>query len=80
MDVRRITAHPEVKANLDKMALQRGPLVYCVEWPDVPDSLVLNLVTGTNAEISAKHAPGLLNGVYTLDFLAQGTAEHKWRN
>jgi uncharacterized protein len=73
MDVRRITAHPEVKANIDKMALQRGPLVYCVEWPDVPDSLVLNLVTGTNADISVKHAPGLLNGVYTLDFLAQGT-------
>lgn len=73
MDVRRITAHPEVKANIDKVALQRGPLVYCVEWPDVPDSLVLNLVTGTNAEISVKHAPGLLNGVYTLDFLAQGT-------
>lgn len=73
MDVRLITAHLEVKANIDKMAVQRGPLVYCVEWPDAPDSMVLNLVAEKNAEITVKPAPGLFNGVYTLDFLAQGT-------
>lgn len=73
MEIRRIISHTEIKANLDKMALQRGPMVYCVEWPDVPDSLVLNLVVSKNAEITEKFVPGLLNDVYTLNFLAQGT-------
>ena len=73
MEVRRISAHPEVKANIDKMAMQRGPLVYCVEWPDVSDSLVLNLVADKNVEITVKHTPGLLSGIITLNFLAQGT-------
>lgn len=34
MDVRRVVARPEVKANNDRVALQRGPLVYCVEGVD----------------------------------------------
>lgn len=77
MEVRRIISHTEIKANSDKMALQRGPLVYCVEWPDVPDSLVLNLVVSKNAEITEKFVPGLLNDVYTLNFLAQGTRRNE---
>jgi len=77
MDVRRITAHPEVKANLNRMALQRGPLVYCLEWPDTPDSLVLNTVIGKDTEITAGFSPNLLNGVYTLSFLAKGKGINK---
>jgi uncharacterized protein len=73
MDVRRIKSHPEVKPNLERMALQRGPLVYCTEWTDVPDSLVLNLVVDKDMEITVTHEPALLNGVTTLGFLAKGT-------
>jgi uncharacterized protein len=35
--------------------------------------LVLNLVINKNADISVNQSPGLLNGVTTLNFLAQGT-------
>jgi len=34
MEVRQVSARPEVKANQDRIALQRGPLVYCVEGID----------------------------------------------
>lgn len=34
MPVHFIKAHPEVKEDSGKIALQRGPLVYCLEWPD----------------------------------------------
>lgn len=77
MDVRRITAHAEVRANTNRMALQRGPLVYCLEWPDTPDSLVLNTVIGKDTEITAGFSPNLLNGVYTLNFLAKGKGFNK---
>lgn len=73
MDVRRIISHHAVVSNRGKMALQRGPLVYCVEWPDVPDSAVLNLVVNHESVVSAMHEPELLNGVTTLNFDALGT-------
>jgi uncharacterized protein len=34
LEVKRITARPELKYNNDRVALQRGPLVYCVEGAD----------------------------------------------
>lgn len=38
--IRRITANPAVKDATGKMAIQRGPLVYCFESVDQPDSLL----------------------------------------
>jgi DUF1680 family protein len=34
MPVQRLKAHPNVEANLGRAALQRGPLVYCLEAAD----------------------------------------------
>lgn len=34
MDVRKVVSRPEVAANRDRVAIQRGPLVYCVEGAD----------------------------------------------
>jgi DUF1680 family protein len=34
MEIRKIRAREEVEANKDRIALQRGPLVYCVEGAD----------------------------------------------
>ena len=34
MDVRRVRSRPELEFNKDRIALQRGPLVYCVEGAD----------------------------------------------
>ena len=42
MPVRKVVSHELVAANKGKMALERGPLVYCAEESDNPDG-VLNL-------------------------------------
>ena len=34
MPVRHILAHEKVFNNAERVALQRGPVVYCAEWPD----------------------------------------------
>jgi uncharacterized protein len=34
MDIKRVVSRPEVKADENRVALQRGPLVYCVEGAD----------------------------------------------
>ena len=37
MPVRRIVAHEKVEADRDRVALQRGPIVYAAEWADNPE-------------------------------------------
>ena len=36
MPVRRIVANDQVAADRNRVALQRGPIVYAAEWPDNP--------------------------------------------
>lgn len=66
MPVKKVTANPLVAADRDKVALQRGPLVYCLEWPDNKDGKVLNLVLDSTAKLNAAFQPDLLNGVETI--------------
>ena len=65
MDVRRVVAHARVQDDLGKVALQRGPLMYCAEWPD-NQGRASNLLVPASASFSAAFRPDLLNGVTTL--------------
>ena len=44
MPVRRVIAQDKVIADRDRVALQRGPIVYAAEWPDNPNGKVRNIV------------------------------------
>jgi hypothetical protein len=66
MPVRRVIANQQVADDVGKVALQRGPLVYCVEWPDVKDGHVVNLVLSGLTPLTADFHPDLLNGVETV--------------
>ena len=70
MPIRRIVAHENVRADRDRVALQRGPIVFCLEWPD-NEGKVLNMVIPDDAELRAEHRPDLLNGVVVI----QGTGQ-----
>ena len=45
--------------------MQRGPLIYCAEWPD-NDGRVSNLIVPASATFDTEFKPSLLNGVMTL--------------
>jgi DUF1680 family protein len=66
MPVRRILAHELVQANVGRVALQRGPIVYAAEWPDNPGGRVRNLVLPDAARLTAEFRPDLLNGVEVI--------------
>src|SRR6266478_617872 len=63
MPVRRVVASEEVQADRGRVALQRGPLVYCAEWPDNPNGKVRNLLLPDSQPLAPEFEPGLLNGV-----------------
>ena len=66
MEVRKIFANPAVIADRDHFSLQRGPLMYCLEWPDNTNEKVMNKVVDPHVVINASFRPELLNGVEVL--------------
>jgi uncharacterized protein len=65
MPVRRVECHPYVVENAGRVALTRGPLLYCVEQADVHDLDLRDLVLGST-EPTARFEPELLGGVVAL--------------
>jgi len=74
MPVRRVVANDQVSADRSRVALQRGPIVFCAEWPDNPNARVRNLVLPDKAPLKAEFVPALLNGVEVVKSRAIGLA------
>lgn len=66
MPVRRVVASEHVAADRGRVALQRGPIVFCAEWPDNPDGRVRNLMLPDQAALTAEFHPDRLGGVIAL--------------
>ena len=66
MPVQRVHAHDQVKENQGKIALMRGPLVYCLEAPDLPGVDLFRLAVPSTAELRAAPRPDLLGGVTVI--------------
>jgi hypothetical protein len=66
MPIRRVAANDAVQADRGRIALQRGPIVYCVESPDNPAGHVRSLMVPDDAPLAASFEPALLNGVEVL--------------
>ncbi|MGN6297917.1 MAG: glycoside hydrolase family 127 protein [Ginsengibacter sp.] len=65
MEVRRVVANSNVKNDIGKVALQRGPIMYCAEWID-NNGKAANLVLPASTTFQAKFSPTILNGIETL--------------
>lgn len=65
MPVHRVVCNAAVKGNINRVALQRGPLVYCAEALDNRGA-ARNLALQDDASLHARFQPELLNGVMTI--------------
>ncbi|HWK22169.1 MAG TPA: beta-L-arabinofuranosidase domain-containing protein [Ureibacillus sp.] len=74
MPVEIVRSHPEVRENAGKVALQRGPVVYCMEEEDNGKNLQ-DLTISTKTKVSIDYDTTLLNGVTVLT--AQGMQTKK---
>jgi DUF1680 family protein len=66
MPVRRVECHPRVEENAGRVALLRGPLLFCLEQADNADIDVHDVVLPDEAALAAQWRPELLGGVVTL--------------
>jgi uncharacterized protein len=62
MPVERFYANPDARQDVGSVALQRGPIVYCIEQVDQV-APVNRIVLPRSATLSAQFEPGLLEGV-----------------
>ncbi len=65
MPVVRMEAHPAVKEDLGHVALQRGPIVYCIEQAD-QKARVTDIALPMTSSITIEKKPKLLGGVVVL--------------
>lgn len=71
MPVQAVHANPRLRENLGSVAIQRGPLVYCLEGVDHPDLSIFDLCLPLDAldparGFTVKMEPDLLGGVVVL--------------
>ena len=66
MPVRKVIADERIKEDAGKMAVQRGPVIYCAEWPDNNTGNILNLVFDKQSLLTTEYVPSLLNGTQVV--------------
>jgi uncharacterized protein len=72
MPAERIYANPAVVADTGRVALRRGPLMYCLEEADNPGGIVQRLKIGRDTDLVASMRADLFGGAVVLT--AAGTA------
>lgn len=65
MVAERIQSNPQVRHNVGKVAIQRGPVVYCLEQVDNGENLH-GIILPRDAELKAEYDPELLEGVVSI--------------
>ena len=77
MTVEQVRAHPEVRPDAGRIALMRGPLVYCLEGAD--NAINLNrLRVPEQTRFESHFEPDLLHGVVTLSATIEADATADW--
>ncbi len=66
MPIKRVYADPHVKADVGRVALRRGPIVFCLEAADNPGIDLKNLVLPKDTAMTEVFEDSLLNGVEVI--------------
>jgi hypothetical protein len=73
MDVHRTIANANVAEDKGKVSLERGPIVYAMEWAD-NDGHVFNGVVADNDSITTSYQPDKLTGIVSLQIAGKITS------
>lgn len=71
MPVRRVKAHPRVEADVNHVALMRGPVIYCLEGIDNPEGM-RHLFVPPRATFKAEYRNDVLGGVTVVRGAVKG--------
>ncbi|MEO8172530.1 MAG: beta-L-arabinofuranosidase domain-containing protein [Sediminibacterium sp.] len=66
MDIKRVSSRAEVKANIERVAIQRGPMIYCVEGTDNSGRTV-NIVLPKTTSLTTSKQTVLTESVVSIE-------------
>lgn len=78
MEIQRIQANPRLREDAGKVAIQRGPLVYCLEEIDNSPNLQ-NIMLDENPGFTSEHIDRLLGGITVIRGKALRNDESQWK-
>ncbi len=79
LQIEIIQANPKVRANAGKIAIQRGPLVYCLE--EVDNGAILSALSiDTDSEFVAETDKGLADNAVVIKGKAFRTSDGNWED
>ena len=68
MDVQFVEGNPRIEEVRNQVALKRGPIVYCLESPDLPkEASILDAYISRDAKMLPQHKKDLLSGITVLN-------------
>lgn len=68
MPINWIEGHPRIEEVRNQVALKRGPIVYCIETPDLPkDADILDVYLPANSSLKTAYRPDFLGGITTIE-------------
>jgi DUF1680 family protein len=79
MQAERIYAHPSVRMDVGRVALKRGPLVYCLEEADNQGGAVQRLRLPRQSQLKASTRSDLFDGIVTISADALALADGDWQ-
>ena len=80
MPIERLYAHPNVKADLGRVALRRGPLVYCLEQIDNGNTPIGLIRLPRDARLEPSDRPDLFGGIVTIVGDAKAVDLEDWNS
>jgi uncharacterized protein len=78
MPPERVYAHPFVKADVSRVALRRGPLVYCLEQTDNPASPIAGYRLYRDSKLSVSNRKDLFSGIATITTYGGRVSMAEW--
>ena len=80
MPAERVYANPSVSMDVARVALSRGPLIYCVEEADNPGRPVQRLKLPRGAALKSDMRDDLFGGAVTLTADAAAIKDSDWKD
>ncbi|MEM6800681.1 MAG: beta-L-arabinofuranosidase domain-containing protein [Bacteroidota bacterium] len=67
MEVQLLEGHPRIEEVRNQLALKRGPIVYCIESPDLPEhTRILDVYLDPHSDFQASYKPDFLGGISSI--------------
>jgi DUF1680 family protein len=80
MPARYVEAHPWIESTRGCVAIERGPLVYCLEQPDHPGVRLGDLEIDAGASMASNWEPDRLDGVAVVRARGREIDTSSWRH